>query len=240
MKLPLVIAAALFAFGVSAYAAGMSATPAPKTIKACAKKKGGSLRVANKCRRSERRVSWGVQGPQGTPGTQGQAGTPGAPGTAGAAGAAGANGVDGTNGADGDSTGETFHASAGAGSNFGGGGICDATPSGPSITFTAPVGSYAQVMASSTVQRAGANSNTVCVRVDGTDVQFSSSVSLAAETRYLVTGSGTGVTDPLDAQPLTFPLSAGSHTISMRYGSSGGTSNFSNRNLYVTLFHPAS
>jgi hypothetical protein len=24
----------------------------------------------------------------------------------------------------------------------------------------------------------------------------------------------------------------------MRYGSAGGTSNFSNRNLYVTVFHP--
>jgi hypothetical protein len=24
----------------------------------------------------------------------------------------------------------------------------------------------------------------------------------------------------------------------MRYGSVGGTSNFSNRNLYVTVFHP--
>ena len=55
---------------------------------------------------------------------------------------------------------------------------------------------------------------------------------------HLQRGSLAGTTDPLAAQPLTFPLSAGSHTISLRYGSSGGTSNFSNRNLCVTVFHP--
>ena len=77
------------------------------------------------------------------------------------------------------------------------------------------------------------------MRVDGTDVQFSSSLSLAAETRYLQQGSVGGTTDPLAARPLTVPLSAGAHTVSMRYGSTGGTSNFSNRNLYVTVFHPS-
>ena len=37
---------------------------------------------------------------------------------------------------------------------------------------------------------------------------------------------------------MTFPLDAGVHTIGMLYGSIGGTSSFSNRNLYVTVFHP--
>lgn len=118
--------------------------------------------------------------------------------------------------------------------------MCTAVPGGgPSITVNVPSGSYAQVMASVRVQRAGAASNTACVRVDNTDVQFSTSVSLAAETRYLQQGSALGTTDPLAAQPLTFPLSQGSHTISMRYGSSGGTSNFSERDLHVTVFHPS-
>jgi hypothetical protein len=164
-------------------------------------------------------------------------GPAGPPGPAGAPGAPGANGTNGTNGT---STGETFFASAGFGANFGGGGSCDAIPSGgPTIGFNAPAGSYVQVMASATVQRAGATSNTVCVRVDATDVVFSTSTSLAAETRHLQRGSTTGTTDPLAASPLTFAVSAGAHTVSLRYGSAGGTSNFSNRNLRVTLFHPS-
>jgi small neutral amino acid transporter SnatA (MarC family) len=76
------------------------------------------------------------------------------------------------------------------------------------------------------------------VRVDATDVQFSMSTNLSAETRYLQQGVSAGTTNPLAARPLTFPVDAGPHTISMRYGSAGGASNFSNRNLYVTLFHP--
>ena len=47
-----------------------------------------------------------------------------------------------------------------------------------------------------------------------------------------------GTTNRYAARPLTFPLGAGPHTISMEYGTSGGTSNFNNRNIYVTVFHP--
>ena len=185
------------------------------------------------------KVRKALKSQRGPAGPAGLAGPLGATGSIGDDGAEGAPGPPGTDGTSGTSTGETFFASAAFGSNFGGGGTCDTAPSGgPSITFTAPSGSYAQVMASATVQRAGASSNTVCVRVDSTDVQFSSSASLSAETRYLQQGSASGTTDPLAARPLTFPVGAGSHTISMRYGSSGGTSSFSNRNLHVTVFHP--
>jgi hypothetical protein len=229
-KLSAIVAAAVLICGLSGYAIAQSGTATPKTVKACAKKKGGALRLGKKCRKGERRVTWAVKGPSGLAGPGGPAGANGAPGTAGSA---GANGTSGT------STGETFFASAGAGGNFGGGGPCDPLPSGgPSITFTAPAGSYAQVMASVTAQRTGGSANTACVRVDGSDVQFSASNSLVPETRHLQQGSAAGVTDPLAARPLTVPLSAGSHTISMRYGSSLGASTFSNRNLYVTVFHP--
>jgi hypothetical protein len=229
-KLSAVVAAAILLCGVSGYAIAQSGSATPKTVKACAKKKGGALRLGKKCSKGERRVTWAVKGPSGLPGPTGPGGPAGAPGTPGS---------DGANGTSGTSTGETFFASAGAGGNFGGGGACDALPSGgPSITFTAPAGSYAQVMASVTAQRSGGSSNTACVRVDGSDVQFSASTSLAPETRHLQQGSNTGVIDPLAARPLTVPLSAGSHTISMRYGSSLGASTFSNRNLYLTLFHP--
>ena len=236
-KLSAIVAAAVLLCGLSGYAVAQSGSATPKTVKACAKKKGGALRLG-KCRKGERRVTWAAKGPSGRTGPTGPRG-PGAPGAAGANGAPGIAGSDGANGTSGTSTGETFFASAGAGGNFGGGGACDALPSGgPSITFTAPAGSYAQVMASVTAQRTGGTANTACVRVDATDVQFSASTSLVPETRHLQQGSAAGTTDPLAARPLTVPLSAGSHTISMRYGSSLGASTFSNRNLYVTVFHP--
>jgi hypothetical protein len=237
-KLSAVVAAALLLCGLSGYAIAQSGSAKPKTVKACAKKKGGALRLAKKCRKGERRVTWAVKGPRGLTGPTGLTGATGARGVAGANGTPGTAGSAGADGTDGTTTGETFFASAGAGGNFGGGGACDALPSGgPSITFTAPAGSYAQVMASVTSQRTGGSSNTACVRVDATDVQFSASSSLVPETRHLQQGSAAGVTDPLAARPLTLPLSAGSHTISMRYGSSLGSSTFSNRNLYVTVFH---
>ena len=234
-KLSAIVAAAVLLCGLSGYAVAQSGSATPKTVKACAKKKGGALRLG-KCRKGERRVTWAAKGPSGR---TGPTGPPGAPGAAGANGAPGIAGSDGANGTSGTSTGETFFASAGAGGNFGGGGACDSLPSGgPSITFTAPAGSYAQVMASVTAQRTGGTANTACVRVDATDVQFSVSTSVVPETRHLQQGSAAGTTDPLAARPLTVPLSAGSHTISMRYGSSLGASTFSNRNLYVTVFHP--
>jgi hypothetical protein len=241
-KLSAVVAAAILVCGLSGYAIAQSGSATPKTVKACAKKKGGALRVGKKCRKGERRVTWAVKGQRGLTGPTGPGGPAGARGAAGAPGANGAQGIPGTDGADGTSgtsTGETYFASAGAGGNFGGGGACDALPSGgPSVTFTAPAGSYAQVMASVTSQRTGGSANTACVRVDGADVQFSASNSVVPETRHLQQGSGAGTTDPLAARPLTVPLSAGAHTISMRYGSSLGPSTFSNRNLYVTVFHP--
>ena len=236
-KLSVVVVAGLLLAGVSGLAIAQSGSAAPKKIKACAKKKGGALRLGKKCRKRERRVTWAVRGPRGLTGLRGKAGIVGKDGAQGPPGTNGSNGANGTNGT---STGETFFDSADFGANFGVGGVCTAVPGGgPSITVTVPSGSYAQVMASVRVQRAGAASNTACVRVDNTDVQFSSSASLAAETRYLQQGSALGTTDPLAAQPLTFPLSPGSHTISMRYGSLGGTSNFSDRDLYVTVFHPS-
>jgi hypothetical protein len=227
--MPVVVATVLLVCGLSGFAIAQSGSPTPKKVKACAKKKGGALRLSKKkCRRGERRVTWAAKGPQGPAGVPGQAGTPGSNGT---------NGTDGAGGTDGTSTGETFFATQGFGSNFGFAG-CDSTPVGPSITVDVPSGSYVQVMASATMQRAGSSSNTACIRVDGDDTQFAASTSLSAETRYLQSGSTAGVTSKYAARPLTFPLDAGSHTISMRYGSVGGTSSFNNRNLHVTVFHP--
>lgn len=249
-KVVVVLAAAVIVCGLSGYAIAQSAGSAAP-VKTCAKKKGGALRVARKCKANERRVllakpttlASGPQGPAGVTGAPGQEGATGPQGPAGTNGTNGTNGTDGTNGTsgtNGTTTGETFFATAGAGSNFGTG-PCVATPlGGPSVTFDAPSGAYVQVTASVTMQRTGGTSNAVCLNVDGANVSSTGlvSTSFAVDTRYLSRNDTGGVTDRFVAEPLVFPVSAGSHTISLRYTSTGGGAQFTNRNLYVTVLHP--
>ena len=232
-KLAGVVALALLVCGVSGYAVAQSGRAA-KPIRACVKKHGGAVRLAKKCRRGERPVTWAKRGRAGVAGLQGPVGPVG---SAGAAGQDGAPGAPGAPGADGTSSGETFFESAGAGTNFGTG-PCTGTPAGPSITFNAPAGSYVQVMAAVNMQRSGGASNAVCLRVDGVDTTIMQSSSLAVETRYLEQGVAAGTTDPFSSRPIVFPVSAGSHTVSLRYSSAGGASQFSNRRLWMTLFQP--
>jgi hypothetical protein len=71
-QLVLVVVAALVGAGAWAVAA-----PKTSTIKACAAKHGGALRLAKKCHKGERSVSWNVRGPKGVPGARGPQG-PGA------------------------------------------------------------------------------------------------------------------------------------------------------------------
>ncbi len=78
----------LLAGGGYAIAAGSG------TIHACANKRNGSLRLANRCRKSEKGLSWngqgprgatgatGLQGPRGQQGIQGPQGNPGPAGSA--------------------------------------------------------------------------------------------------------------------------------------------------------------
>jgi hypothetical protein len=230
-----VLATGTLVVGLSGFALAQSSKPAAQ-INACAKKKGGALRMAAKCRATERRVQWAVAGPQGAQGIAGSPGKDGAPGGSGATGATGAAGSNGTNGT---TTGQTFYAeSLGAGSNFGT--TCGA-PSGPSVTFTAPAGAYIQIMAEADMQRSGATSNAVCLQVDaGSAFTILASTTLAYETRYLSQGNGAGTTDLFSARPFVFPVTAGSHTVSLSYSSTGGTSSFRNRKLWVTMFQPTS
>jgi len=79
--------ALLVALGGGTYA--IAATSAPP-LHACAKRKGGALRLASKCRKSERAVTLAQVGPVGP---QGPAGPGGAAGSAGSKGAAGNNGA---------------------------------------------------------------------------------------------------------------------------------------------------
>lgn len=63
-------ASALAVLGAGFAVAATSGT----TIKACAAKSDGSLRMAKKCKTNEKAVSWGVTGPKGATGATGPAG----------------------------------------------------------------------------------------------------------------------------------------------------------------------
>jgi hypothetical protein len=76
----------------------LAATPSSPVIKACANKRTGAVRIARRCHRGERFVSWNVQGPQGNRGFSGSKGIKGATGTTGATGATGAQGKQGEQG----------------------------------------------------------------------------------------------------------------------------------------------
>jgi hypothetical protein len=100
----LVVVGALTASAMGAFTQSVAPkATATKKIKACVKKRAprkGSMRLASKCKKSERLVSWNVQGPTGPPGppggpgSQGNAGAPGEPGTPGAPGSPGTPGAD--------------------------------------------------------------------------------------------------------------------------------------------------
>jgi hypothetical protein len=90
--------AATGALVLAASGFAIAATGSSGVINACAAKRGGALRVAKKCRHTEKRVSWNRQGPAGAAGQTGQNGQPG---TNGQNGQAGQNGLDGQNGAPG-------------------------------------------------------------------------------------------------------------------------------------------
>lgn len=88
-----VVALVLAAGGIT-----YAATSGEGVIRACANKRTGALRVASRCKRNERRVSWSIVGPQGLRGQKGNTGNTGARGFTGAPGAAGAPGSAGKEG----------------------------------------------------------------------------------------------------------------------------------------------
>jgi Lamin Tail Domain/Collagen triple helix repeat (20 copies) len=97
VAVPLVLAA-----GVALAAQPSGRRPSNAVINACVKKKSGLVRVvgsAGRCRRSESRLSWNVEGPAGARGATGPAGADGPAGPPGPAGPAGAPGPKGDPGA---------------------------------------------------------------------------------------------------------------------------------------------
>ena len=86
----IVLGASLLSVGVS--------NAAGESIKACAKKSGGAMRLidSNKnCKKSERTLTWGTQGDAGATGTTGLNGTNGSNGTIGSPGTNGSPGASG-------------------------------------------------------------------------------------------------------------------------------------------------
>jgi hypothetical protein len=67
-------------------------------IHSCSAKSGGALRLAKKCKSSEKPLSWNRTGPRGAAGAAGSAGAKGDPGSAGATGPTGAKGDPGATG----------------------------------------------------------------------------------------------------------------------------------------------
>ncbi|MPZ70895.1 MAG: hypothetical protein GEU71_15435 [Actinobacteria bacterium] len=89
----------LLAVGATTFAASHRSK-----VRACKARKGGNLRIAKRCKKGERRVTWnkvgrrGPAGQDGLDGVTGPAGPQGSPGPAGPVGPPGAPGADGTAG----------------------------------------------------------------------------------------------------------------------------------------------
>src|SRR6266550_2734430 len=97
-RMPAIAVAAACLLAVGAGWAIAATTTSSATLRACASKSNGALRLAAKCKSSERRVSWNTVGPRGPRGLQGIQGAKGDTGTTGATGAAGAAGAAGQDG----------------------------------------------------------------------------------------------------------------------------------------------
>ncbi|HME03002.1 MAG TPA: hypothetical protein VKG38_08220, partial [Solirubrobacteraceae bacterium] len=80
------MAVAVAALLVACGGLAVAASPSSPVVRACANKKTGVLRLASKCRKGERAVSWnkeGLPGPQGLTGATGTTGATGAKGETG-------------------------------------------------------------------------------------------------------------------------------------------------------------
>ena len=85
-RIPFIAVAATVLLAVGAGWAIAASTTSSATLRACASKKTGALRLAARCKSSERRVTWNTVGPRGLRGLQGIQGTKGDTGATGAKG----------------------------------------------------------------------------------------------------------------------------------------------------------
>ncbi len=163
-------AATAIAFGAlltACSALPAAATAASPGIHACAKKKSGALRLARRCRRNERSVSWSQGGPRGLTGAQGATGSQGPRGAEGTRGAEGPAGQPAT---------ALWARVDSAGSLVSGSHVASTEGDEPYVvTFdrdiskcaavAAPMGPPLQVLVSGVVTGVGSTSNTVSIFV---------------------------------------------------------------------------
>jgi hypothetical protein len=114
-RVPSFAAVAACVLAIGAGWAIAASTTSSATLRACANEKTGALRLAGRCTKSERRVSWNTVGPRGSRGIQGIQGVKGAKGETGAKGESGAKGDTGAKGDEGDTggIGPTYGAAGG-------------------------------------------------------------------------------------------------------------------------------
>jgi hypothetical protein len=96
-RVPSFAAVAACVLAIGAGWAIAASTTSSATLRACANEKTGALRLAGRCTKSERRVSWNTVGPRGSRGIQGIQGVKGAKGETGAKGESGAQLFSGRN-----------------------------------------------------------------------------------------------------------------------------------------------
>lgn len=148
-------------------------------IHGCAARSGGALRLASKCGKNERAVTWNNKGPagaRGATGLQGAAGSQGAQGAAGAAGAAGVN-RDIIGGGDG-----SCGTAAGAATYFVGmfGANCVATPEAASQLALPANGTVQELHATLSAAPGTGNSVTFTIRKNGVSTSVACTISGSA------------------------------------------------------------
>lgn len=164
------------------------------TLHACAAKKDGALRLAARCTKHERALTWNLRGPQGPKG---------ATGAAGSVGPTGATGLQGTAGTPGSPAASimTARTSAGIGEEgyFGASGPSAISATESDVTVLTPAATTIAQSLSVTdlVSSADDNTRIYVLRVNGTDTAVTCSIVGGA---HNCTDSTHSVTIPPDSQ----------------------------------------
>lgn len=119
-------------------------------------------------------------------------------------------------------------------------GPVDLGTTGPSVTLTAATNGLLEVVAQATASAAGGATATVYLDEDGTNLGAILAITSGTPTTlYTAPGSATGTSTRVRSGALVIPVTTGSHTYKLRYGSDGfNTATFLTRRLWVRLLQP--
>lgn len=184
--------AAVAATGMGVGAGGLAfASSGDGVLHACAAKRNGTLRLAGRCRRSERSVMWNVQGRPGATGPKGDAGAVGPQGATGAQGESGSPAASIMT--------ARSHASLGQEGYFAASGPSSMSSTESDVTVLTPAATTVAQNFSVTdlVSSPGDNTRVYVLRVDGSDTALTCSIASGA---HSCTDSTDSVTIPRDSQ----------------------------------------